>query len=306
MAEEEVKSTRPQGVAPAPTPKANGPQPGSPSLSAPANKPEVGPKPKGKAADDKEMVFVWPHLVSIEAIASLFFIFSLSLMSLLVNAPLRNLANPELTPNPSKAPWYFLGLQELLLHMHPALAGVIVPTAVLILLAAIPYIDSDRRGSGYWFSTRNGVRITVFAALYTMVWELALIILDEFIVPVEKATTLILESGEKLSVSPGVHWMNPHGLSHGIKPLFLHLFGRAPLTVAIGEIFIPSLLMVLIPYLLWHLIKRRYQANTRELMISMYSFFIASFVLLTIIGTAFRGHSMALMWPWHITPPIGI
>ena len=81
---------------------------------------------------ETEKVYVWPNLLRIEMIAALVFTAGLILLAVFVNAPLRDLANEEVTPNPSKAPWYFLGLQELLLHMHPSLAGVIVPTVVLI------------------------------------------------------------------------------------------------------------------------------------------------------------------------------
>ena len=69
----------------------------------------------------------------------------------LINAPLLNRANPDITPNPSKAPWYFLNLQELLLHMDTGLAGVIVPTVALIVLVAVPYIDRSNEGQGVWF-----------------------------------------------------------------------------------------------------------------------------------------------------------
>ena len=112
--------------------------------------------------DPGERVHVWPHLVSIELVGALIYLLALSLMSILIRAPLVDLANPEVTPNPAKAPWYFLGLQELLLHMHPALAGVIVPGAVLTLLAAIPYIDRSRAGTGIWFSTPKGFRSPSF------------------------------------------------------------------------------------------------------------------------------------------------
>src|SRR5438093_1256737 len=94
------------------------------------------------------MVMVWPQLVSIELVATLVFTAMLLVLGTVVNAPLDLLANPDRTPNPSKAPWYFLNLQELLLHMHPTLAGVIVPGGALALLAAIPYIDNTPQGTG--------------------------------------------------------------------------------------------------------------------------------------------------------------
>ena len=107
-------------------------------------------------------VLVWPDLVFIEFISALIFSIALMVLSAMVNAPLLNRADPDTTPNPSKAPWYFLNLQELLLHMEPAWAGVIVPTIALVLLAAIPYWDRDTQGQGVWFGTKFAGRLTVF------------------------------------------------------------------------------------------------------------------------------------------------
>ena len=86
-------------------------------------------------------------------------------LSAMVNAPLLNRADPDTTPNPSKAPWYFLNLQELLLHMEPAWAGVIVPTIALVLLAAIPYWDRDQEGQGVWFGPEQRLQLAGRAGL---------------------------------------------------------------------------------------------------------------------------------------------
>jgi len=217
---------------------------------------------------------VWPHLVSIELIAALLFTFILSLMAILFKAPLLSLANPEVSPNPAKAPWYFLGLQELLLHMHPALAGVIVPTAVLVLLGAIPYIDRSKKGTGIWFYSKKGVPIAIFSAIYTTIWNLGLILIDEY-----------LPAGNGMGIAPFLR-------DHGFSPAF-------------AEIFVPIVFMTFIPFSLWVIVQRRWNADIRECMIAMYTFFLASFFVLTIIGTAFRGQGMELMWPWELQPPIG-
>lgn len=126
----------------------------------------------------EEEVLVWPDLVFIEFISAVLFSISFLLISAVVNAPLINRANPDVTPNPSKAPWYFLNLQELLLHMNPALAGVVVPTVALILLAAVPYLDRSKEGQGTWFGTLNSVRISIFSTAFAAFGTILLVFYD--------------------------------------------------------------------------------------------------------------------------------
>ena len=92
-----------------------------------------------KEPDDT--VMTWPHLLTIEFMAGALMSVFLLLMGLFVNAPLEDLANGNVTPAVAKAPWYFLGLQELLNYFHPTVAGVLVPTFVLVGAALVPYID---------------------------------------------------------------------------------------------------------------------------------------------------------------------
>jgi menaquinol-cytochrome c reductase cytochrome b/c subunit len=109
-----------------------------------------------------DRVHTWPHLLLEEFIAMVIMFAGLLVFSSLINAPLRELANPNLTPNPSKAPWYFLGLQELLRYFHPMVAGIVIPTFILVGLAAVPYVDRNP-------STKPGdrkVAITLFTMLF--------------------------------------------------------------------------------------------------------------------------------------------
>jgi hypothetical protein len=109
-----------------------------------------------------DRINVWPHLLIEELIALLVLSAGMVIFSTFVNAPLRELADPNLTPNPSKAPWYFLGLQELLRYFHPMVAGIVIPTFILIGLAAIPFVDRNP-------STKPGDRklaITLFTMLF--------------------------------------------------------------------------------------------------------------------------------------------
>ena len=110
-----------------------------------------------------DRINVWPHLLIEEFIALLLMSAGMIIFSTFVNAPLRELANPNLTPNPSKAPWYFLGLQELLRYFHPLVAGVTIPFVLILAgLAAAPFIDRNP-------STKPGDRklaITMFTMLF--------------------------------------------------------------------------------------------------------------------------------------------
>jgi len=98
----------------------------------------------------EEKVDVWPHLVVREYIAAGMVIAFVLAWSVLQNAPLEEIANPNVTPNPSKAPWYFLGLQELLVYFDPWIAGVLLPGVIITGLIAIPYIDTSKKGIGVY------------------------------------------------------------------------------------------------------------------------------------------------------------
>jgi hypothetical protein len=95
---------------------------------------------RGKQEDK---VYTWPHLIASEFICLLAWTAGVAIFSAFVNAPLRELANPNATPDPSKAPWYFLGLQELLRYFHPMIAGVTIPTVGIVLGMALPYFDKN-------------------------------------------------------------------------------------------------------------------------------------------------------------------
>lgn len=107
-------------------------------------------------------VHVWPYLLRIEFLAAIIVTALLMVWSLTLDAPLEEPANPNLTPNPSKAPWYFVGLQEMLVYFDPWFAGVVLPTLIIIGLMAFPYVDANPLGNGYYTWRQRTVAIGSF------------------------------------------------------------------------------------------------------------------------------------------------
>ncbi len=126
-----------------------------------------------------DKVQVWPSLVRVEFLGALFVMVILVFWSFLINAPLEEPANPTLTPNPSKAPWYFLGLQEMLVYFDPWVAGVILPTLIILGLMAIPYIDINTKGNGYYTFKERKFAILIFCFGFIVLW-VSLIVLGTF------------------------------------------------------------------------------------------------------------------------------
>lgn len=129
--------------------------------------------------DEKETsaqkTWVWPDLLYIEFVALIICSVVLILWAIYLRAPLEQPANPAETPNPSKAPWYFLGLQEMLVYYDPWYAGVVLPTIIIIGLMAIPYIDVNPKGNGYYTYSERKVAIATFLFGYLALWVFMII-----------------------------------------------------------------------------------------------------------------------------------
>jgi menaquinol-cytochrome c reductase cytochrome b subunit len=215
------------------------------------------PKAKG--------VLVWPDLLLLEFLGALGVTLLLFLFSLLRNAPLEEMASALHTPNPAKAPWYFLNLQELLLHMDPALAGVLIPAGVILALMAIPYIDNTRRGLGIWFTSPKGRKIALFSAIYSAVLVVGLILFDAYV------------AGRR-----------PGG---AIKALTGWPEALVGWSIPLAVIGVLSAVLVLI-------VRWRWQAGTREVLIALFTAFTVTYFVLIISDLLFRGPGMELYWPW--------
>lgn len=276
---------------------------------------------RAKRQRDEELL-VWPDLVFIEFIAAVLFTITIFSLSVAINAPLLDRANPTVTPNPAKAPWYFLNLQELLLHMHPALAGVIVPTVALIALGAIPYFDRSNEGQGEWLSTPRAWPLTILGAGVGIVGSLILILWDgsKHVVLWAKLTgndvadwpTKLNWLRSSRSLQTEVAW--PDSWRHvplGSKVLRTDLLGlpkidlNVDIPAMVVEQIIPVSMMVGLPILLSLFAWKIGLARTRrDHMILQFSGFIAVYVLMTIIGTAFRGQGMELLPFWEVKAPV--
>ena len=139
---------------------------------------EVPIKKATGPGDDK--VHTWPFLVRSEFLCAIVITLLLLVWALLVDAPLEEPANPTRTPNPSKAPWYFLGLQEMLVFFDPWHAGVVLPTFIIIGLMVIPYIDINPKGNGYYCWKDRKWEILTFILGFHILW-VSLIVIGTFL-----------------------------------------------------------------------------------------------------------------------------
>tara|TARA_B100001123_G_scaffold216720_1_gene244670 strand:- start:13749 stop:14825 length:1077 start_codon:yes stop_codon:yes gene_type:complete len=139
---------------------------------------DAGDDPIEKEESDR--VWVWPDLVYSELISLILCTAVIVVWSILLEAPIEQPANPANTPNPSKAPWYFLGLQEMLVYFDPWLAGVVLPTFIIIGLMAIPYVDTNPLGNGYYTFKERKAEITIFLFGFVILWS-SLIVLGTFL-----------------------------------------------------------------------------------------------------------------------------
>jgi hypothetical protein len=125
-----------------------------------------------------EKVFAWPNLVAKEFLAAIIVVIFLLLYSFYIDAPLRELANPGEPENPAKAPWYFLGLQEVLVYFDPWYAGVVLPSIIIVGLMLIPYIDTNPKGSGGYNFVDRKFAVTVF--LFGFIFWYVLILIGTY------------------------------------------------------------------------------------------------------------------------------
>lgn len=190
--------------------------------------------PQVKAEDDA-YVMTWPEAAFRVAVVAEVVTIALVWMSLLWDAPLEGLADPMQTPNPAKAPWYFLGLQELLHYFPPVVGGVLIPTLVVIALVIIPYFNVNIQAEGLWLRDRSK-RLRIFWIVVLALLIFLLVFEVYALIP----TTILIAAGMLLAARQGGNpgrfrkWLASRPLSFWIMTWFLM---AASLLTVIGTFF---------------------------------------------------------------------
>ena len=153
-----------------------------PFLSWIALRQAIGNDRAGTPADAalKDKVYAWPYLCRNEFLCAIIVMLILGIWSIMIDAPLEEQSDPTKTPNPSKAPWYFLALQEMLVYFDPWIAGVVLPGLIIAGLIAIPYVDINAKGKGYYTLKERPFAIVVFGFGFIVLW-ISLMIVGTFL-----------------------------------------------------------------------------------------------------------------------------
>jgi len=211
-----------------------------------------------QVADD--LVPFVPDLLMREVAVALILIALVLVVAIVFGAPLGDPANPGISPNPAKAPWYFLGFQELLIHFDATFAVLVVPLLVATALASVPFLPYDADSSGDWFLTPKGRRLAIVATIMALVIVPLWVLLDEHVIGPDGW----------LPITPVV-------ISNGLLPFML-------------------LLAVITGF--YVLTRRVFTATRNEAVQSLFVLLFVAFAALTATGVWFRGAGMALVWPW--------
>ena len=210
------------------------------------------------SATNPNRVATIPHLLLRETVVALTLMAVVMLWSVFVDAPLADPANPGLSPNPTKAPWYFAGLQEMIIHFHPVLAVGIIPLLFGAMVLITPYLRYPYDSSGVWFVSPVGRKMGLIAATIALIGAVMMIAISEK-----------LMAGQVGSASTSL-------LTSGLSALIL--------------------LAIMITVLIW-LMKKHDAVTLNESVQSIFIMFITVYIVLTIANVWFRGENMALKWP---------
>jgi quinol-cytochrome oxidoreductase complex cytochrome b subunit len=212
--------------------------------------------------DDTNSVPSTPFLTVRLLVVTLATVAACLILALVFAAPLEEAANPEVTPNPAKAPWYFLGLQELVGY-SALVGGVIVPGVVIVGLGVIPFLDKDQARIGVWFTNADGRRWGIIGAVFGM-------------------------AASSLCVAVAV-----------LFPLRDLLVGIE--SQLFFDVFNPATFLLLL-FVGFYFLTLKISGSKRSAAIATFCGFITAFILLTYVGTALRGPNWDFYWPWQPWP----
>lgn len=208
------------------------------------------------------MVDTQPNLVAREFVVALVLIAALLLISSIADAPIRERANPSFSPNPAKAPWYFMGLQELLIHFHPFIAVVIFPLILVAGIIWLPFIKLDDNNQGIWFLSQKGRLSGKYSAAAAFIFTIIFILVSEILPDPETVIQTV-----------------PSLVTTGIIPFII-------VTASI--------------YLFMRILQLKLSINRSEYIQSLLIILVISYSVLSITGIFFRGEGMSLIWPWQL------
>ncbi|MDY7108740.1 MAG: cytochrome b N-terminal domain-containing protein [Planctomycetota bacterium] len=223
----------------------------------------VIPRAPGEAHDERpDRVLMVPNLLLREFCLALVLIATVMVMSLFFTAPLGEAANPGMSPNPARAPWYFAGFQELLMHFHPVFAVLVIPALAVIGLLFIPYVRYERDTSGIFMMSVQGRRLGLIAVLGAGIITPFLIVADEY-------------------------WIDFSAWLPGASPM-------------LSEGLVPAALAAILPAAVYITLRRARRVANNEAIQAMVIVLMTAFAVLTAAGAFFRGPGMALAWPWSL------
>ena len=221
----------------------------------------VVPRSPGAPVEEKpDRAPTVPDLLLRETAVALVLVAFVLLIATFIDAPLGDPANPGLSPNPTRAPWYFAGLQELILHLHPVFAVCVIPVLAVLGLLAIPYLSYDTDTGGIWFASRPGRKMAGLAAVIGLVMTPLLILADA--------------------------WLSVDGSSVD------------QLAPVIGNGIIPTAGLLLVLGGFYAVLRKRLCATRNEAVQAVFTLCLTAFGVLTITGVWFRGEGMRLTFPW--------
>ena len=223
----------------------------------------VIPRSPGEEYDKiPKFVLTLPQLLLRELAVAMILVAFVMVMSLLFDAPLGVAANPGMSPDPAKAPWYFLGFQELLLHFDPLFAVLVIPLLATIGLLMIPYVNYEEDTAGVFMASHRGRRMGGVAAAAALLVTPLVVVVDD-------------------------RWIDFGAWMPGLSP-------------AIANGLIPAGILLLVLVTLYYVMKKKLPATNNEAVQTLFVLLATAFAVLTVVGVWFRGSGMGLVWPWNL------